>query len=134
MYTKEELVQYPYFAEKIEEAGLNGLLDQLTGLISRGHILWFAQWLIEQKIPFSFAMLDLDNFKFINDTYGHHVGDQVLVHVADDLAAYLAGFGLAGRFGGDEFLIITSNRDQSTVVEGTLSEMLPNSFGPKDLI
>ena len=106
MYTKEELVQYPYFAEKLNETGPDSLLDQLTGLISRGHILWFAQWLIEQRIPFSFAMLDLDNFKFINDTYGHHVGDQVLVHVAEDLAAYLAGFGLAGRFGGDEFLII----------------------------
>ena len=106
MYTKEELIQYPYFAEKLKETGPDSLLDQLTGLISRGHILWFAQWLIEQRIPFSFAMLDLDNFKFINDTYGHHVGDQVLVHVAEDLAAYLAGFGLAGRFGGDEFLII----------------------------
>jgi len=106
MYTKEELERYPYFAEKLKETGIDSLLDQLTGLVSRGHILWFAQWLIEHEIPFSFAMLDLDNFKFINDTYGHHIGDQVLVQVAGDLAAYLDGIGLAGRFGGDEMLIV----------------------------
>jgi diguanylate cyclase (GGDEF)-like protein len=106
MYTRESLERYPYFAEKLKETGIDGLLDQLTGLVSRGHILWFAQWLIEHEVPFSFAMLDLDNFKFINDTYGHHIGDQVLIQVAEDLAAFLDGIGLAGRFGGDEMLIV----------------------------
>ena len=107
MYTKEQLVQYPYFAEKMkDEPELSFFLDQLTGIVSRGHILWFAQWLIEHHVPFSFAMMDLDNFKFINDTYGHHTGDEVLVHVAQDLAASLDGIGLAGRFGGDEMLIV----------------------------
>ena len=106
MYTREQLERYPYFAEKLAETETEGLLDQLTGLVSRGHILWFAQWLIERKIPFSFAMVDLDNFKFINDTYGHHVGDQVLVSVADSLAAMLEGIGVAGRFGGDELMIV----------------------------
>ena len=106
MYTKEQLEQYPYFREKLMETDITGLLDQLTGLVSRGHILWFAQWLIEHEVPFSFAMLDLDNFKFINDTYGHHAGDAVLVQVAEDLAASLEGFGVAGRFGGDEMMIV----------------------------
>ena len=106
MYTREQLEKYPYFAEKIRENGMEGMLDQLTGLVSRGHIMWFASWLIEHRIPFSFAMLDLDNFKFINDTYGHHAGDGVLAAVAKDLADSLEGFGLAGRFGGDEMLIV----------------------------
>ena len=106
MYTKELLAQYPYFAERLKDTDPEALFDHLTGLVSRGHILWFAQWLIQNEIPFSFAMLDLDNFKFINDTYGHHVGDQVLVRVAEDLAKALDGIGLAGRFGGDEFLIV----------------------------
>ncbi len=107
MYTREELEKYPYFAEKIAEAGgVEGLLDQLTGVISRGYILWFAQWLIDHHIPFTFAMLDLDNFKFINDTYGHHIGDRVLVQVAKDLADYVKDVGIVGRFGGDEFLFI----------------------------
>lgn len=105
-YTREYLEQYPYFKETIEKEGMHGILDQLTGIVSRGHILWFTQWLIAHQIPFSFAMMDLDNFKFINDTYGHHIGDGVLVHVAQDLAAMLDGFGLVGRFGGDEMLIV----------------------------
>ena len=106
MYTKEVLEQYPYFAEAIAETGMQGVLDPLTGIVSRGHMLWFTQWLIDHQVPFSFAMMDLDNFKFINDTYGHHIGDGVLVQVAKDLEGILDGIGLAGRFGGDEMLIV----------------------------
>ena len=106
MYTREELERYPYFAEAIREHGMTGMLDQLTGVVSRGHILWFAQWLVAHRVPFSYAMLDLDNFKFINDTYGHHVGDEVLVRVAQDLAAFMEGKGVVGRFGGDEIMIV----------------------------
>ena len=106
MYTIEQLTKYPYFAERLKDTAPEALTDYLTGVVSRGHILWFAQWLIEQEIPFSFAMLDLDNFKFINDTYGHQVGDEVLVHVAEDLAEMLDGIGLVGRFGGDEMLMV----------------------------
>ena len=106
MYTVEQLIKYPYFAERLKDTAPEALTDYLTGVVSRGHILWFAQWLIAQEIPFSFAMLDLDNFKFINDTYGHQVGDEVLVHVAGDLAEMLDGIGLVGRFGGDEMLIV----------------------------
>ena len=106
MYLRRQLERYPYFQEKLKDTDVAGLLDQLTGLVSRGHILWFAQWLIEHEIPFSFAMLDLDNFKFINDTYGHYIGDQVLIHVAEDLVELLGDAGVAGRFGGDEFLIV----------------------------
>lgn len=106
MYTKEELEQYPFFAEKLKDTDPEMLLDPLTGLVSRGHILGFAQWLIENQIPFSFTMLDLDNFKFINDTYGHQIGDQVLTHVAKDLAEALKGIGIAGRYGGDEMLMV----------------------------
>ena len=105
-YTKEYLEQYPYFRETIEKEGMHGILDLLTGVVSRGHILWFTQYLIAHQIPFSFAMVDLDNFKFINDTYGHHIGDGVLIQVAQDLAAVLDGIGLVGRFGGDEMLIV----------------------------
>jgi len=106
MYTREQLLKYPYFAKILEKNSLDVVLDTLTGIVSRGYILGFARSLIAEEIPFTFAILDLDNFKFINDTYGHHVGDGVLTGVANDLVKYLDGYGVAGRFGGDEMLII----------------------------
>ena len=106
MYTKEELARYPYFRELLETEDLEHLLDPLTGLICRQHMIGFVKWLLEAGEPFTFGMLDLDNFKFINDTYGHHVGDEVLIDVADSFARSLAGIGLAGRFGGDEYLMV----------------------------
>ena len=43
MYTKEQLAKYPYFEERLKDTDPAALFDQLTGLVSRGHILWFAQ-------------------------------------------------------------------------------------------
>ena len=106
MYTIDQLCRYEYFRKALEKNGLSVLLDPLTGVVARPHILGFAQSLIAAGVPFSFAMLDLDNFKYINDTYGHHVGDVVLQNVGADLAAYLDGYGVVGRFGGDEMLIV----------------------------
>lgn len=106
MYGLEQLRKYRYFADLLETAGLNTIIDPLTGLISRPYILGFARSLIADKIPFTFAMVDLDNFKFVNDTYGHSSGDDVLKGVSGALSEYLNGFGIAGRFGGDEFIFI----------------------------
>jgi len=52
-----------------------------------------------------FMMIDIDNFKQINDTYGHHVGDSVIRHVGNVLETAVKGQGAAGRIGGDEFSI-----------------------------
>ena len=106
MYTRQQLTKYKYFDEALGRRDVSGVLDPLTGLVSRQYILGFARWLIDSGTPFTFGMLDLDNFKFINDAYGHHAGDQVLISVADDLIDYLQGYGVAGRFGGDEFMWI----------------------------
>ena len=106
MYTREQLQHYSYFAKVLEKTDLDVVLDTLTGIVSRGYILGFVRSLIADGIPFVFCMLDLDNFKFINDTYGHHVGDGVLMGVAHDLIQYMDGYGVAGRFGGDEMLIV----------------------------
>ncbi len=106
MYSLEKLIKYPYFESVLRANGLTDILDPLTGLLQRPYIIGFAQHLIENNIPFSFGMLDLDNFKFINDTYGHSAGDGVLSTVAHELIDSLDGIGLAGRFGGDEYLFI----------------------------
>lgn len=106
MYTKERLRKYPYFEEIFRLQDTGTVIDSLTGLISRRHIIGFIQHLMEKGVPFTLALLDLDNFKFINDTYGHKTGDGVLAGLSADLERYLGDYGVAGRYGGDEFLIV----------------------------
>lgn len=106
MYTKEQLLKYPYFEQIIRSGDVSHVIDSLTGLISRQHIIGFIQSLVDSRVPFSMALLDLDNFKFINDTYGHKTGDGVLAGVSGDLETYLGDYAIAGRYGGDEFLIV----------------------------
>lgn len=106
MYSREQLLKYPYFEEVFRSNGLSGVIDSLTGLLSRRHIVGFIQSLVESRVPFTLSLLDLDNFKFINDTYGHKTGDGVLAGLAGDLEKYLGDYGIAGRYGGDEFLIV----------------------------
>ncbi len=109
LYTVDRLRKIPYFDSLLDEIGLTDILDPLTGSISRGYILDFAKSLISNKTPFTFSIIDLDNFKYINDTYGHHAGDVVLMEVSKNLAAFLGNNGLIGRFGGDELILISLN-------------------------
>ena len=81
-------------------------IDELTGTISRRHILRYIHYLIGNHIPFTMAILDMDNFKEVNDKCGHSAGDQLLRNFGHALREYVAPVGVVGRFGGDEFLII----------------------------
>lgn len=65
------------------------------------------QLAVEQRyhVPFSILLLDLDHFKQINDTYGHHVGDEVLRHTAAVIRSRLRETDIFARYGGEEFTI-----------------------------
>ncbi len=102
MYTVEDLKKYKYF----DGADLNFVLDSLTCVISRQYILDFARMLVDSNTPFAMCMMDLDNFKYINDSYGHEAGDKCLSMVAEGLRTFTGENGLVGRFGGDEFIIL----------------------------
>ncbi len=106
LYSIDELRKYSYFDKLLDDIGLNDVLDSLTGLITRAYILDYAKSLMVSKTPFTFAIIDLDNFKYINDTYGHASGDIVLKEVSKSLVAYTGENGLVGRFGGDEIILI----------------------------
>jgi diguanylate cyclase (GGDEF)-like protein len=85
------------------------LTDQLTGLPSRTLFLQQAEKLREINATSGMAtavlFLDLDGFKAINDHFGHDYGDAVLVRAAEVLRASLRDTDIAGRFGGDEFVV-----------------------------
>jgi diguanylate cyclase (GGDEF)-like protein/PAS domain S-box-containing protein len=91
--------------------------DVLTGLYNRhGLIHLFSKALAHSKRyhrPLSILMLDVDLFKKINDTYGHLVGDKVLVHLAHILLDTIRSSDTAIRFGGEEFLILLPETDST---------------------
>ncbi|MCR5705390.1 MAG: GGDEF domain-containing protein [Acholeplasmatales bacterium] len=80
--------------------------DELTRIFRRDAIMFYAEHLIEQNVPFTFAILDIDNFKLVNDNYGHQMGDEVLKIVAKSLQKETDGKGFVGRYGGDEFIFV----------------------------
>lgn len=106
MYSAEYLSRYPFFRDALQTTSLPVMHDALTGLIARPYILRFMQALIAARTPFSMLIVDLDNFKNINDNYGHRTGDAMLGCVAADLFRFVGEGGVVGRFGGDEFLIV----------------------------
>ena len=58
------------------------------------------------KTPFALIMIDIDNFKFINDTYGHERGDEVLKLIANSMSSAVGATNYVSRWGGEEFLMI----------------------------
>jgi len=86
------------------------ITDSLTGLYNRR----FADEMLKQekltykryKTPFCILLIDLDNFKIVNDIYGHDVGDKVLIAVAKVLKSSVRESDIVARWGGEEFLIL----------------------------
>jgi diguanylate cyclase (GGDEF)-like protein len=89
--------------ELVHRDGLTGVLNHATLMAELEHAVAFAR---RHGEPICFLMLDLDHFKRINDTHGHMVGDQVLMHVARTFRKVIRHSDLLGRYGGEEFGII----------------------------
>jgi diguanylate cyclase (GGDEF)-like protein/PAS domain S-box-containing protein len=98
--------------------------DSLTGLPNRRyvnneierHVAKFERF----DQPVTIAMVDFDNFKQLNDLYGHAVGDQALIEFSSITRSELRKYDLCGRWGGEEFIIVFPNtrlRDAATVIE-----------------
>ncbi|MFP4430897.1 MAG: diguanylate cyclase domain-containing protein [Spirochaetaceae bacterium] len=81
--------------------------DYLTGLASRFRADDYIQRLVENRASFGLAIIDLDDFKYINDNLGHQAGDQHLKYFAEVLRKVFADARLVGRLGGDEFVAVT---------------------------
>jgi diguanylate cyclase (GGDEF)-like protein len=71
-------------------------------------------------------MLDLDDFKLVNDSFGHLYGDRVLVHAAEQIRACLRGSDVAARYGGDEFALILPETDREGAV--AVAERIIDAF------
>jgi diguanylate cyclase (GGDEF)-like protein len=97
----------------LRDARLAAAIDPLTGCLNHGAM---RERLAEeiararrQGTPLAVTILDLDDFKRVNDTYGHPTGDALLRHVAEALRAEYRSFDQVARYGGDEFVVILPN-------------------------
>jgi diguanylate cyclase (GGDEF)-like protein len=95
--------------------------DMLTLLPNRRAVISDLQRQVNLSerydLPLTISMIDLDNFKDINDTFGHAAGDQVLRFVASEMRDHIRQPDEIGRYGGDEFLVILPNTAQHAAAE-----------------
>lgn len=96
------------FETLAEQDGLTGIMNART---FKQRYEWIASIAARYGRPTTLGYLDLDGFKGINDSLGHHVGDQVLKEVAKTIAIQIRASDLFGRLGGDEFAILLSETD-----------------------
>ena len=90
----------------VEKIGKDNAIDALTGVYKREVLIEYIDYLIKENVPFTFGLIDVDNFKYINDNYGHQVGDRVLYTVVNKMKELIDNNCVLGRFGGDEYMII----------------------------
>jgi len=108
---------------------LTGLLnhtaikDQLDGEVARAK---------RQNKPLSFAMIDIDNFKRVNDNYGHPAGDRVIKSLARLLKQRLSANDLVGRYGGEEFAVILVDTEGAAALK--VLDTIRNDFSQLRLV
>lgn len=96
--------------------------DSLTGVYNKKTITEYAKKRIseEKEKKIVIAILDVDHFKSVNDTFGHLYGDKVLARVGGRLKEIVGEDGVIGRIGGDEFMIVFNGLDDDQVLRGML--------------
>ncbi|MFH1415014.1 MAG: diguanylate cyclase [Elusimicrobiota bacterium] len=112
------------------------LTDGLTGLYNHRHFQEQMQVELSRAqrydLSFSLIMMDVDNFKDINDTYGHPVGDEILIKVGKHLKKVLRESDMIARYGGDEFVVLlpeTPKEGATIVGERIRSGLIDNKIG-----
>ena len=94
------------YERRLREVETLATKDDLTGLLNRRSIESRVEAAIEAKRPFCVVMLDLDQFKQVNDTHGHAAGDSLLTQFAAELRTNIRASDIVGRWGGDEFILL----------------------------
>jgi diguanylate cyclase (GGDEF)-like protein len=125
-YTEDEFELVKLFAAQVSIALQNAEVhraveiraqtDDLTGLLNHGT---FQRWLegsVEAREPFSLIMLDLDDFKAVNDALGHQAGDRLLAEIGRAIVAAGRDTDRVFRYGGDEFTVMLPNTDADAAV------------------
>lgn len=116
----------------VMNAKLN-IIDPLTGLMNREGARLKAEQLMESGVKLTLVIIDMDNFKLVNDNLGHAEGDMVLQEAAKILRNLMREEDIAARYGGDEFLIIKKfvPESEAKILCSNIIEKIQKCFGNK---
>ncbi len=124
----------------IEELKKSAYIDALTGLNNRRFLLEYGDELFNDKDNkaegLTVAMVDIDHFKNINDTYGHHMGDDILARVSENLQRHLVDKDMVARIGGEEFCVILHDKNAGEamdILEKIRMTVAQESFSEKEI-
>jgi diguanylate cyclase (GGDEF)-like protein/PAS domain S-box-containing protein len=127
----EEQLRY-----SLDEMETLAMQDSLTGLLNRRAIIEHAEaeWYRAQRDsrPLCLVLIDLDNLKNVNDSQGHQMGDKVILELAKVISASKRRYDWAGRWGGDEFLLVLPGATLTEARE--VAERLRNKYVDIDLV
>ncbi|CAM4307427.1 GGDEF domain-containing protein [Paenibacillus tarimensis] len=105
------LILFERVVERMRSVYVSSIRDGLTGLFNRQHFLKKTRRYLSRGLPVSVIFCDIDNFKRLNDTQGHHQADLVLKQVAGIIIDETSGCGTAGRYGGEELVAAVARPD-----------------------
>ena len=116
------ILQYKMQTEKIldmsRELEMAANQDSLTKLYNRRYLTdRLQQWMSLPGKEFWVALIDIDDFKHINDTYGHMYGDKVLIEFSKYMTEEIGADGIAARFGGEEFMLIFEDANMDIAMD-----------------
>jgi diguanylate cyclase (GGDEF)-like protein len=105
---------------RVDELHVKSVTDALTGSFTYGYLYEVLeieiQRAITEKTPLSVLILDIDEFKLVNDSHGHLFGDRVIRETAETISAHVRSHDILGRYGGDEFVVVMSGADAPTAL------------------
>lgn len=136
-YLNEKIIIEKNSEMELKNQELNELTmrDSMTNLLNHKNSMKKLKEEVDRakriSYPLSVAMVDLDNFKLVNDSYGHQTGDEVLVQVAKILSESCRSTDVVGRYGGEEFIVImpdTNGRDAALLMERIQTRIKETSF------
>lgn len=119
-YTSNQLLQQ----QQQESIRQLAYIDQLTNLPNRTSLYINLRTYIKEQQNFALLFIDLDEFKSVNDTQGHHIGDQLLMSIAKRLKSTLKEQDAIYRFGGDEFIVILRHYEGMKQLQKRVKQIL----------
>ncbi|MFI5363777.1 MAG: GGDEF domain-containing protein [Elusimicrobiota bacterium] len=120
---------------RVDELQVKSVTDALTGSYTYGYLYEVLEIEIQraltEKKPLSVMIVDIDEFKLVNDSHGHLFGDRVIRETAETISSHVRSHDILGRYGGDEFVVVMPGADAPTalhVAERVRSGIAKNGY------